>query len=73
MIPNILNTVTDKTKSGFFLDSIVGEGTTVFELLASEAQKPLIRGNAFLVLNLRLHILDSVGRFHVKGDGLASG
>jgi hypothetical protein len=24
-------------------------------------------------LNLRLHILDSVGRFHVKGDGLASG
>jgi len=32
----------------------------------------LVRGNALLVLNLRLDIVDGIGRFDFESDGLAS-
>ena len=41
------------------------------QLLSGEDESLLIRGNAFLVLNLGLDVFDSVGRLHVEGDGLA--
>merc|ERR1719181_1294404 len=54
-----------------FLDVVVRESVTVFQLLASENQALLIRGNAFLVLDLSLDILDGVRGLHVESDGLA--
>ena len=43
----------------------------VLKLLAGEDEALLVRGNALLVLDLGLHIVDGVGSLHLKGDGLA--
>merc|ERR1711879_832482 len=59
-------------KCGLLLDVVVRQGTSVLQLLASEDQTLLIRWNAFLVLNLLLHVLNRVGWLHVESDGLAS-
>merc|ERR1711945_24880 len=42
------------------------------KLLASEDQPLLVWGDALLVLDLGLDVLDGVGLFDLKGDGLAS-
>jgi uncharacterized metal-binding protein len=42
------------------LDVVVSQRAPVLELLASENQTLLIRRNAFLVLDLGLHLLDRV-------------
>merc|ERR1712051_581229 len=55
----------------FLLDIIVGERATVFELLSSENQPLLLRGNAFLILNFCLDISDSVVGFDIEGDSLS--
>jgi hypothetical protein len=54
------------------LDVVVGESTSVLELLASEDQALLVRGNSFLILNLALDVVDGVGGLDLKSDGLAS-
>ena len=54
------------------LDVVVREGAAVLELLAREDQPLLVRRDALLVLDLRLHVVDGVGRLHLQGDGLAS-
>jgi len=54
------------------LDVVVGQSTTIFQLLASENQTLLIRRDTFLILNLGLDILNGVGWFHLQSDGLAS-
>jgi len=59
-------------KSRFLLDVVVRKSATVLQLFASENQALLIRGNAFLVLNLSLHILDSIRGFDIKSNGFAS-
>ena len=59
-------------EGGFLLDVVVAQGTAILELLAGENETLLIRRNAFLVLDLALHIVDSVGRLNLEGDGLAS-
>jgi len=53
------------------LDVVVAQRPAVLELLAREDEALLIRGDALLVLNLLLHVLDRVGRLHVEGDSLA--
>jgi hypothetical protein len=50
----------DQVESGLLLDVVVGEGSAVFELLASEDESLLIGRNTFLVLNLGLDILNGV-------------
>jgi hypothetical protein len=60
-----------KMESGLLLDVVVGEGSTVLELLTSEDKSLLIRRNTFLVLDLSLDILDGVGGLDVEGDSLA--
>jgi hypothetical protein len=40
-------------------------------LLSREDQTLLVRGNALLVLDLGLHIVNSIGGLDLKGDGLA--
>ncbi|OIW32143.1 hypothetical protein CONLIGDRAFT_256351 [Coniochaeta ligniaria NRRL 30616] len=53
------------------LDVVVGESAAILKLLAGKDQALLVWGNALLVLNLRLHIVDGVRRLHLQGDGLA--
>ena len=60
----------NKVKGGLLLDVVVGEGTSVLELLSCEDQTLLIRGDSLLILNLGLNIIDGVGRLNIKGDGL---
>merc|ERR1711907_774619 len=55
----------------FLLDVVIGEGSTVFELLTSEDQSLLIRGDTFLVLDLSLDVFNGVRGFNIEGDGLS--
>jgi len=57
-------------KGGFLLDVVVGESPSILELLPSEDQALLVRGNALLVLDLRLDIVNRVGGLDLKGDCL---
>jgi len=59
-----------QVESGLLLDVVVGERAAVFELLTREDQTLLIRRDAFLVLDLSLHVVDGVRRLHLQGDGL---
>lgn len=53
------------------LDVVIGEGSAVLKLLAGEDEALLIRGDALLVLDLALHIVDGVGGLDLERDGLA--
>jgi hypothetical protein len=53
------------------LDVVVRQGAAILKLLASEDETLLVWGNALLVLDLALHIVDGVGRLDLEGDGLA--
>jgi hypothetical protein len=53
------------------LDVVVRQGAAILKLLASEDETLLVWGNALLVLDLALHIVDGVGRLNLEGDGLA--
>jgi hypothetical protein len=58
-------------KGRLLLDVVVGQSTTVLELLASEDQALLVRGNALLVLDLALDVVDGIRGLDLEGDGLA--
>jgi len=47
-------------ESRFLLDIVVSEGSAVFELLSSEDESLLIRGDTLLVLDLSLDVLNVV-------------
>ena len=53
------------------LDVVVRKSAAILELLASEDEALLIGRDAFLVLDLGLHVIDGVARLDLKGDGLA--
>jgi len=61
-----------KVEGGLLLDVVVRKGPAVFELLASENEALLIRGDAFLVLDLALDIIDRIAGLNLKSDGLSS-
>ena len=56
---------------GLLLNVVVAEGATILELLAGEDQALLVWWDAFLVLDLRLHIIDGIRGLNLEGDGLA--
>ena len=58
-------------KGRLLLNVVVGQGAAVLELLASENETLLIRGNALLVLDLRLDVVDGIRGLNLEGDGLA--
>merc|ERR1711913_268948 len=58
-----------KVKGRLLLDVVVGESPSILELLSSKDQPLLVWGNAFLVLNLGLHILNRVRWLDLEGDG----
>ena len=62
----------DQVKGGFLLDVVVGQGTAVLQLLTSEDQALLIGRDTFLILDLRLDVIDGVAGLDLQGDGLAS-
>ena len=69
-----LNNTTTKSehqmKRGFFLDVVVWESASIFQLLSGEDQSLLVWGNSFLVLNFGLDIVDRIAWLDLKGDGL---
>ena len=62
----------DQVEGGFLLDVVVREGAAILQLLSSEDETLLVRGNSLLVLDLLFHGLDGVGGFDLEGDGLSS-
>jgi len=70
-----LHTTTEseyEMESGFLLNVVIRESSSVFKLLSSEDESLLIGGNSFLVLNLGLDVLNGVRWLNLKGDGLSS-
>ena len=61
----------DQMESGFLLDVVVGEGSSIFELLSSEDESLLVGWDALLVLDLGLHVLNAVRRLDLERHGLA--
>merc|ERR1711997_403169 len=59
-------------EGALLLDVVVGESSSVLQLLAGEDQPLLIWGDSLLVLDLGLDVLNGVGWFDLEGDGLAS-
>ena len=59
-----------QVQGALLLDVVVAQGAAILQLLAREDKALLIRGDALLVLDLLLHVLDSVAGLHVQGDSL---
>merc|ERR1712217_639318 len=57
-------------EGGLLLDVVVRKSSSIFQLLSSKDQPLLVWGNALLVLDLGLDILNGVRRLHLQGDGL---
>ena len=55
-------------KRGFLLDVIVAKSAPVLELFPGEDETLLIGRNAFLILNLRLHVLDRIRSLDFESD-----
>jgi len=62
----------DEMKGGLLLDVVIRKGPAILKLLASKDETLLIGRDAFLVLNLGLHVLNRIAGLDLKGDGLAS-
>merc|ERR1719354_561568 len=62
----------DKMEGGLLLDVVVRQGPAIFQLLTSKDQPLLVWGNAFLILDLSLDILDRIAGFNLQGDCLTS-
>ena len=61
----------DQVESALLLDVVVGQGATILQLLTSENQSLLVGGDALLVLNLGLDVVNGIGGLDLKSDGLA--
>merc|ERR1719269_252890 len=60
-----------QVQGALLLDVVVGQSAAILQLLAGEDQALLIRWDALLVLDLRLHVLDRVRRLDLERDSLA--
>ena len=54
------------------MNVIIRKGSAVLQLLPGENKTLLIGWNAFLILDLRLDVVDGIARLDLKGNGLAS-
>jgi hypothetical protein len=72
--PNCTTTRPRRTKveGALFLNVVIRKRTPVFKLLASKDQALLVGWDTFLILNLRFHVVDGVGRLDFERDSLAS-
>merc|ERR1711931_133864 len=55
-----------------FLDVVIRQSSSIFQLFSSKDQSLLIWRNAFLILDLCLDVLNGITRLHLQSDGLAS-
>ena len=62
----------DEMEGGLFLDVVIGEGSSILELLTSEDKSLLIWRNTFLILNLGFDVLNGVCWLNIKSDGFTS-
>merc|ERR1719166_839805 len=62
----------DEMEGRFLLDVVVGESSSILELLSSEDESLLIGWNSFLVLDLGLDVLNGVRWLDIEGDSLSS-
>ena len=58
----------DEVEGGLFLYIVIGQGAAVFQLFPRKNQPLLIGRDAFLVLNLLLHILNRVRGLDIQCD-----
>ena len=61
----------DEVQSRLLLDVVIRQSAAVLELLAGEDEALLVGGDALLVLDLGLDVVDGVGWLDVERDGLA--
>jgi len=59
-------------ESGFFLDVVVWESSSVFELFTGKDESLLIWRDTFFVLNFGFDILNGVWGFDIKSDSFTS-
>jgi len=62
----------DQMEGWLFLNVVVWESASIFQLLASKDKPLLIGWDSFFVLNLRFNILNAVRRLNFQSDGFAS-
>jgi len=60
-----------QVESALLLDVVVSKRAPILELLAGEDEPLLVWGDALLVLDLGLDVVNGVGGLHLEGDGLA--
>ena len=68
----LLSGLQDKVERRLLLNIVVGQRTTILQLLAGENQALLVRRNPLLVLNLGLDALNRVTGIHVQCNRLTS-
>jgi hypothetical protein len=61
-----------QVQGGLLLDIIIRKGPSILQLFPGEDKALLVRGNSFLVLDLRLDTFYSVRALHLQSYGLAS-
>jgi hypothetical protein len=61
----------DQVQGGLLLDVVIGESASIFQLLSSEDQTLLIRGDSLLVLDLGFDIVNGIRWLNIERDGLA--
>jgi len=60
-----------QVECGFFLDVVIRQSSSILQLLSGKDQSLLVWGNALLILDFRLHVIDSVRGLDIQGDCLA--
>ena len=61
----------DKMEGRLLLNVVVRKGSAILELLTSEDESLLIRGDTLLILDLVLHVLDGVRGLNIKSNCLS--
>jgi len=62
-----------QVQGGLLLDAVVREGARIFEMLASEDKKLLVRRDTVLELDLSFHVVDGVRGLNVQRDAFLDG
>ena len=69
----LLGTTTEaehQVEDRLLLDVVVAQSSAILKLLSGEDKSLLVGGDALLVLDLGLDVVDGIGRLHLKGDRL---